>query len=313
MTRNKAPLPAKANGEPALGQRKQQVLEMLEEASGTSGVASGWASGELISERLGISRAAVSKHVSALRRDGHIIDSAPRRGFYLRVRDSVPARAEVCRGLNAKIAGKGEWRSLEETTSTSSEAVAWASEGAREGCMVLAEKQTRGRGRNGHDWFSAPRGLQLSLILRPRGASFLSLPVEQAQTLLTRVAALSVTEAVRAVTGLTPTLKEPNDVLLGKCKFCGVLVEAGFQAGSLDWVVIGIGCNVNALPEDFPPALRAKTCSLLSAGGRSVSRPDLLRALLERLDYWYDGFNSTSPERFAECLGKLDAAWQNGA
>ena len=205
-----------------------------------------------------------------------------------------------------------QWRYKDESGSTNTDALVWAMEGADEGSAVFAECQTKGRGRKGHDWFSAPRGLQFSLILRPGGRSFLSLPQERAQALLTRMAGLAVAEAVRGLTGLAPALKEPNDVLLGQRKFCGILAETGFRAGAPEWVVLGIGCNVNALPEDFPEELRGKTCSLLSAGGRAVPRPQLLRSILERLDYWYEGLNSGAAARFEEASAKLEEAWARG-
>ncbi|MEA3406991.1 MAG: biotin--[acetyl-CoA-carboxylase] ligase, partial [Chloroflexota bacterium] len=140
----------------------------------------------------------------------------------------------------------------EEIASTNTRAMMLAEQGAPEGTLVLAESQTAGKGRLGRRWFAPPySSLLMSLILRP------PLAPAQAQR-ATMVCSLAIVEGVAAVTGLTPRLKWPNDILLRGKKLGGVLTELGVTRRQLDHVVVGMGLNVNvdlaALPRVAHPA-----------------------------------------------------------
>jgi len=147
--------------------------------------------------------------------------------------------------------------------------------------LVLADEQTSGRGRRGRSW-QAPFGSSLlaSLLLRPT-----FLPPEQA-FLLTTMTGLAVAEAIARETGLAPTLKWPNDLLLQERKICGILVELEGGERRLDWAVLGWGLNVNI---DFSrdEELREKAISLAMVVGRPLPRLPLLWACLERLESYY--------------------------
>jgi BirA family biotin operon repressor/biotin-[acetyl-CoA-carboxylase] ligase len=150
-----------------------------------------------------------------------------------------------------------------------------------EGSVVVAEHQTKGRGRHGRTWESPPGvGLWLSLLLRPR--------IETAELgVLPLFAGLCVAEAVAGTVGLSAELKWPNDVLLGTKKFCGILSESEFRHERLDFVVIGIGINVNQDEENLPPELRQQATSLRLECGGPVDRIELLTELLQVLDRNY--------------------------
>jgi len=150
-----------------------------------------------------------------------------------------------------------------------------------EGSVVVAEQQTRGRGRLGRPWQSPSGvGIWLSVLLRPR--------METSELgILPLFAGLCVAEAVEETTGLSPLLKWPNDVLLGSRKFCGILSESEFRHERLDFVVIGVGMNVNQREVDFPPELRDQATSLRLATGDTVDRIALLAKLLQVLDRNY--------------------------
>lgn len=233
----------------------------------------GWRSGEEIAGRLGISRAAVAKRVATLRRAGHAIESTPRRGHRLLARADVLTEATVKPWLRTRSWGRGAWRVAAETGSTNDDAIALLAEGAPEGDVVLAERQTRGKGRKAHGWFTAPRGLHFSVTLRPTRAG----KVES----LTQAAAEVVARTVGGV------FAPPNDVMLDGYKVAGILVETGWRGGELDWAVLGVGCNVNALATDFPPALRKTAGSLLGVTGQWRDRPALLAELLRRIETRY--------------------------
>lgn len=246
------------------------ILAMLEERDD-------WYSGEELAERLGVSRAAVAKHVAALRRDGHAIASGTNRGYRLLVRHERIDFALVEPHLKTRVLGRKGWRSLADTTSTNTEAITWALSGGGEGAVVTAERQSQGKGRKGRDWFSSPRGLHFSIILRPR-----SHVVDDGAII--HAALHAMRESAAALTGLRAEIKEPNDLYLDGRKIGGVLIESGSRAGEPDWMAVGIGCNVNVLPEEFPDAIRGRVTSLYEASGKGVSRNHLLALILTRLE-----------------------------
>ncbi len=158
--------------------------------------------------------------------------------------------------------------------STNQQALAAARSGAAAGLVVVAEEQTAGRGRLGRTWI-APRGaaLLLSVLLRPQIAP------DQLHR-LTVAGALAMAEAVEAVCGLRPTLKWPNDLLVGERKLAGVLAEADIDGPVVKAVVVGIGINVSW--DDFPSDLAGIATSCSTEVGRPVSRLDVLDAFLRR-------------------------------
>jgi BirA family transcriptional regulator, biotin operon repressor / biotin---[acetyl-CoA-carboxylase] ligase len=161
-------------------------------------------------------------------------------------------------------------------TSTNDLAVRAAGSTANEGLVILAEEQSSGRGRRGRVW-SAPPGtsILMSVLLFP--------PSDLAETAwLTALGAVATAEVVADRTGLDARIKWPNDVRVGGRKVAGILVERGQGA------VIGIGLNANLGPTDFPDDLAGSATSLRILAGGPVDRSDLARALIERLDYWYE-------------------------
>lgn len=269
--------------------RPERILELLEEVRD-------WRSGEEISGLLGISRAAVAKHVAILRTRNHAIASLTRRGYRLLVRNDPLEVTAVQSALQTKCLGREEWHIFEEITSTNNKAVRLAMEGAPEGSVVFAERQTKGHGRKGKAWFSAPRGLQFSIVLRPKRPETI---LEHLHPLGT----LAVAEALKEISGLEVQVKAPNDVLINGRKAAGVLTVTGFRAEEPDWAVLGIGCNVNALAEDFPQDLRERITSPLIEGAPPLSRTILLATILNRLDFWYAALQHDGDE-------KLRQAWE---
>jgi BirA family transcriptional regulator, biotin operon repressor / biotin---[acetyl-CoA-carboxylase] ligase len=148
-----------------------------------------------------------------------------------------------------------------------------------EGTVAVAEEQTKGRGRLGRRWF-APAGTSIlcSILLRP------SVPPERLPE-LTIVAARACAAAIGSRTGLEATVKEPNDVLISGRKVAGVLGEAREE-----YVVLGIGINVNVPAADLPVRPDIPATSLLEETGMQVDRAPLLAELLERLQLHYDAW-----------------------
>ncbi|MSQ22231.1 MAG: biotin--[acetyl-CoA-carboxylase] ligase [Dehalococcoidia bacterium] len=163
-------------------------------------------------------------------------------------------------------------------TSTMDIARQEAERGAAEGTVVVAEEQTAGRGRFGRQWRSTPRqNLSFSVLLYPS---------RRTSTRLSSMTPVAVLRAIRTVTGLTATLKWPNDVRLGEKKVCGILVEADFQDSQVRHAILGIGINVNLNPADDPQAYFVAT-SLAAELGKPVSREELLQAILTELGLAY--------------------------
>ena len=168
----------------------------------------------------------------------------------------------------------------EEIGSTNDEAIRLAREGAPHGTVVLAERQTAGRGRRGRSWAGAPGNVFLSVVLRP------DLPPRRAPELVP-VVAVAAAEAVRGA-GVDAGIKWPNDLLVGGRKVAGILTELSASAERIQSVVVGVGVNVNGLGADLPDEVRATATSLREVLGRDVSRAELVAALLERLEGWLD-------------------------
>jgi BirA family biotin operon repressor/biotin-[acetyl-CoA-carboxylase] ligase len=181
-----------------------------------------------------------------------------------------------------------------------------AAEGAPEGMVYLADEQTAGRGRGAHSWQSArAAGLYVSVLLRPS--------VAPADILwLSLAAGLAVREAVRQVTSLQADIRWPNDLLLGKKKFCGILTELNAEVTRVRYAVVGIGINVHQ--ESFPAELELVAASLRSETGRSWARQDLLIALLQSLYREAQALSADAAGAAANILRRLEGAstWIRG-
>ncbi|MBN2398689.1 MAG: biotin--[acetyl-CoA-carboxylase] ligase, partial [Deltaproteobacteria bacterium] len=186
--------------------------------------------------------------------------------------------------------------------STNTHAAVLAAGGAREGEAVIADCQTAGRGRlRGRVWHSPPgRNLYTSVILRP------PIPTASAPG-LTLVAGVAVAELLG---GYCPvSLKWPNDVLAGGRKISGILTEMRSTGSRVDFVVVGIGINVNMDPADFREELRPLSTSLKEQASKEISRLDLTAGLYRLLERWYRSFieEGLRPvrDRWLECSGMV--------
>jgi BirA family transcriptional regulator, biotin operon repressor / biotin---[acetyl-CoA-carboxylase] ligase len=200
----------------------------------------------------------------------------------------------------------GKVRYFPSIHSTNVLAMREADEGAPEGRVYLADEQTAGRGRGAHSWHSAPgAGIYVSVLLRPR--------VAPADILwLSLAAGLAVREAVRQVTSLEADIRWPNDLLLGKKKFCGILTELNAEVTRVRHAVVGIGINVHQ--ESFPGELALIASSLRSETGKSWARQDLLIALLQSLYQQAQALSADTTGAALNILSRLDSAstWIRG-
>lgn len=188
----------------------------------------------------------------------------------------LPERLRSCLRTRFFGAEIQHYRSLASTQLTAAEA---AQHGAGEGTLILAETQTRGRGRHGHSWASPPgAGIYASLVLRPALAA-------REMLWLTLGAGLAIADAVTELTGLAPELRWPNDLLLGGKKFCGVLVEASFEGERMTHAILGFGINVR--PRPLPPEVASLATALDTHARHPVSRLLLCATVLRHLEERY--------------------------
>ena len=255
---------------------RKAVLTALKERNGE------WVSGEALSKILNVSRTTIWKQVKTLLAEGYEVEASPKKGYRISAVADLLSCEEVRPGLLTEIFGQKEYFYYREIDSTNKRARTLATEGYPEGTVVVAEKQTDGRGRRGRNWYSpSNQGIYVSIILRP------VFPLKQLSrvSLLTAVA---VAEALEQELNLQPSIKWPNDILIDGKKIAGILSEAVTDMDSIEYIVIGIGLNINNPPQDFPADLRTPATSALAENDHPGSRIKVLRRLLLSLEKHYN-------------------------
>jgi len=242
-------------------------------------------SGTKIAEEIGTSRSEVWRLIQQLRALGVDVAGHPATGYQLRSVPDLLLPEMLAPSLKGTIFGgtPGAAKQIHhyyKISSTNSEAMQSAAEGAPEGSVFLAEEQLAGRGRGAHAWHSArSTGIYCSVILRP------VMPPSDA-LIFSLAAGLAIRGAVTEIAPqLLVDLKWPNDLLLGGKKFCGILTEMNAEATRVRYLVVGIGINVNQVK--FPAELREIATSLRIETGTEWSRVELCAALLKSLDREY--------------------------
>lgn len=249
---------------------KDKVLSFLKEQDD-------YRSGEEISQKLGVTRAAVWKAIKKLQAEGYVIESSTKKGYKLIQTPDVITPGEISHDLRTSILGQAiDYE--DEIVSTNDRAKALARNGAKEGLLVIADKQSGGKGRLGRSWESpAGTGIWMSLVLRPKISP-------QYASQLTLVAGLCLCETIEKVTGLKAQIKWPNDVVVGGKKVCGILTEMSAEIDGINYIVVGIGINVNMT--EFPENLTYAS-SLAIEGQKEYCRRSLIKDFLERFEVDY--------------------------
>jgi BirA family biotin operon repressor/biotin-[acetyl-CoA-carboxylase] ligase len=233
----------------------------------------------------------VRADLDELERFGFVFESHPYRGVAYRGPATRLCPDQIEHELGTRRVGRriAVWNRVVSTNDLAGHAAAST---ANEGLVILAEEQTAGRGRRGRQWVApASSSLLMSVLLFP--------PENLAEAgWLTALGAVAVAEVVAAWTGLDVRIKWPNDVRVAGRKIAGILVERG------DGAVIGVGLNANASLDDFPEELHGTATSLRILLGGPVDRSELARALIRRLDDWYDRGWSLGPD-------VLNPAWRD--
>jgi BirA family biotin operon repressor/biotin-[acetyl-CoA-carboxylase] ligase len=282
------------------------ILDVLRRANG------GRCSGEELSSKLGVSRAAVWKQIEGLRRRGYRVEGSASGYQLLGIPDRLYVE-EVQQGLRTAWLGR-EIQYFDQTDSTNRVASELAIGGAAHGLAVIAEQQSSGRGRLGRSFFSPGyRNLYTSIVLRPK------LTVAQAPTLILS-AAVAVADAIAATLAPGGTqlahpspaddieIKWPNDVLLGGLKTSGILMEMSAEGARVAHAILGIGVNLNVERSEFPAEFRQRATSLRAhrqpTGGEAIDRVAFTRRLYGILE---DVLDVHASRGFAGLRSRFDA------
>lgn len=270
---------------------KGEILKLLKETDG-------YVSGQELCRRFGVSRTAVWKVINQLKEEGYEIEAVRNRGYALKGAGDVLSEAELLSCLKTEWAG-GRIVYFDATDSTNAQAKRLAEAHAPHGTLVVSDRQDGGKGRRGRSWASPSGvGIWMSLILRPEIAP-------SSASMLTLAAALAVREGIQEETGLSPLIKWPNDLVLNGKKICGILTEMSTELMEIQYVITGIGINVNQ--REFPSEIRDTATSLSLEAGRCFRRSSLIAAILKAFEKDYAAFLKTGDlslllEEYNACL-----------
>jgi BirA family biotin operon repressor/biotin-[acetyl-CoA-carboxylase] ligase len=255
-------------------------------------------SGELLAEKLGITRVAVWQHLQKLRAEGFSIEAVRNVGYRITRLPPAP-HAALLRLLIAPRKNAPAITVLDTIDSTNDEATRRLAAGAPTPLAIISREQTKGRGRFRRPWHSKANGnLYITLALRPRATP------SHMQT-FTLWMGVNLCDLVASRVKNTPGIKWPNDLLFGARKAAGMLTEARIDADQIRDLVFGLGLNINSAPAGWPPELRATATSLLEQNDNTpLDFNPFVAALITRLADACDEFID-APETTAAALAAL--------
>ena len=253
-----------------------RTIRLLEEANGP-------VSGEVLAERLGVTRAAVWKQIQELREQGYEILASQKDGYTLAQSSGRLLPYQVKKHLKTRVIG--QHITYLPTTPSTNDVARWLAIGgdpaALHGTVVIAEEQTGGVGRLGRAWVSPEGGIWITIILTP------TIPIDHV-FMITMVGAVAVARAIRRDFGLGAMIKWPNDVYIGDKKVAGVLLELAAEADTIHYCLLGIGIDANFDPAVLSPDLQRAVTTLRAELEHEVDRAKLLARLLRDFERHYD-------------------------
>jgi len=255
---------------------KEQILKLLKESGNI------FLSGQKISEVLGVSRAAIWKHIKTIKDDGYEIEAISRKGYRIVSSPDILTFEEIKNFLDTEYIGKNIIY-YDSIGSTNSKAKELAESGQEHGTVIISEEQTTGRGRLGRNFISPKyKGIWMSIILRP---NIITENIAQ----VTLIGAAAVQKAIMKM-GIETKIKWPNDIVLNSKKICGILTEMSGEINHINYLVMGIGINVNLDVEDIPLDLKDRATSIKLESGRFIERKILLANVLNIFEKLYTDF-----------------------
>lgn len=243
-----------------------------------------YVSGQYICERCGVSRTAIWKAINQLKDEGYEIDSVTNKGYKIIKVPDILSESEIKSVIPAGgIVNKVIY--FDETDSTNTRAKLFGEEGMADGTLVVADCQNKGKGRRGRS-FSSPRGqsVYMTFLLRPDIS-----PVKA--SMITILSAMAVRSALSAVCGIDSFIKWPNDVVADGKKICGILTEMSAELTKVNYVVVGIGINVNN--EKMPKDIENVAISARMLTGRAQRRSLIIGSVCKWFGVYYHRFINT--------------------
>lgn len=236
-------------------------------------------SGQDISNRLGVSRTAIWKYINQIRDDGYEIESISNRGYRIISSPDILTLEEIEPYLSTNFIGRKVFH-FDSIESTNSIAKSLGDSDDINGSIVISEEQTNGRGRLGRAWISPKhKGIWMSIILKPDLN-----PVDAVN--LTQTAAAAVVKATEEL-GIRTLVKWPNDIVINNKKVCGILTEMSAELTRINYVVVGLGINVNIDEFQFPEDIRDIATSLKIQTNSLVNRQELTARILNNFEKLY--------------------------
>ena len=255
---------------------KGRILKLLKDSGNN------FVSGQKISKELGVSRAAIWKYINAIKEDGYDIEAISRRGYRIISSPDILTFEEIKNFLNTEYIGKNIIY-YDSIDSTNTKAKELAEMGQEHGTVIISEEQTTGRGRLGRNWVSPKyKGIWMSIILRP---NIITENISQ----ITLLGAAAVQKAIMKM-DIKTSIKWPNDIVLNSRKVCGILTEMSGEVDHINYLVMGIGINVNLKEEDIPLDLKDVATSLTLESGKYIERKLLLSNVLNIFEELYNDF-----------------------
>lgn len=254
--------------------KTRAILDILIEADD-------YISGQQISDSFDLSRSAIWKHMNKLKAAGYEIESVTHKGYKLLAFPEGFSSAEIDSDIE-HLALVDQVLVYDTLGSTNDEAKILARDHEDKEILIIAEEQVSGRGRRGRQWESPKAsGIYMSLLLRP------DLRPNQA-SMMTLIAGLALSDAIKSETGLEASIKWPNDIVIAGKKVCGILTEMSAELNEIHYLVVGIGINVNT--QVIPESIISLATSLSIEVGDTVNRKTLLKAVLTRFNELYRQF-----------------------
>ncbi|MBH0229564.1 biotin--[acetyl-CoA-carboxylase] ligase [Halobacillus yeomjeoni] len=255
---------------------RKQLIELLEKQEG-------YISGQQLSDSLQISRTAVWKHMNELKKDGYEIEAVQRKGYKIVSYPDKISTNTLQWGLDTKWMGQNLYH-YDQVESTQQIVHEMAKQGMPHGTVVVADEQVRGKGRMARNWHSPKgKGIWMSILLRP------NLPPIQAPQ-LTLMAATVLAKMISEESDLKPQIKWPNDLLVHHKKVSGILTEMQAEHDQIQYVVLGIGMNVNQDLSEIQQEISHKASSLKIESGSHWSIPKTIQSILRQFEITYDQY-----------------------
>lgn len=255
---------------------KQIIIKLLKENPNS------FISGQFICDRLGVSRTAIWKCINQLKEDGYEIESISNKGYRLAASPDLLTFEEIHTYLTASFIGRNIVH-FDSIGSTNTEAKKIADLPGSDGTIVIAEEQTNGRGRLGRSWISPKyKGVWMSIILKPDLN-----PMDAVK--LTQIAAAAIVNAAGEL-NIKTLVKWPNDIVINHKKTCGILTEMNAELTRINYVVVGIGINVNTENNEFSEDIKEIATSLKVETEKHVNRQELVGRILNNFETLYEEF-----------------------